>query len=138
MAKEQIHSWAILRRLDAHLQALYYERQQRPLPMCPLVIALVPFKCPSRNVQFPHRVPFTKAKMTWSSFESIIYSIQMFGQDWAHLTAFSFAAIRSSWQHCSSRAGHRRRCGIDLLGVLGFSITKCTQACMRASTRLVI
>ena len=44
---------------------------------------------------------------------SLSSTLQMFGYDWAHLTAFSFAAIRSSRQHCSSRAGHRRRCGID-------------------------
>ena len=40
-------------------------RQRRRLPPCPLVIALVPLKCSSRNLQFPHRVPFTKEKMPW-------------------------------------------------------------------------
>ena len=34
------------------------QRQQRRLPPCPLVIALVPLKCYSRNLQFPRRVPF--------------------------------------------------------------------------------
>ena len=29
------------------------------MPPCPLVIALVPFKCSSRNLKFHHRVPFT-------------------------------------------------------------------------------
>ena len=28
----------------------------------PLVIALVPLKCLSRHLQFPHRVPFSKVK----------------------------------------------------------------------------
>ena len=32
-------------------------------------------------------------------------TIQLFGEDWAHLTAF--AAITSSMQHFSSRAEHR-------------------------------
>ena len=40
-------------------------RQQRRLPPCPLVNALVPLKSSSRNVQFSHRVPFTKEKMPW-------------------------------------------------------------------------
>ena len=31
------------------------------LPPCPLVIALVPLKCFSRNLQFPHRVPLYNA-----------------------------------------------------------------------------
>ena len=35
------------------------------MPPCPLVIALVPLKCSSRNIQFPHRVPFTREKMPW-------------------------------------------------------------------------
>ena len=35
-------------------------RQRKWLPPCPLVIALVPLKCSSRELQFPHRVPFTK------------------------------------------------------------------------------
>ena len=35
------------------------------LPPCPLVIALVPLKCSSRNLQFPHRVPFAKEKIPW-------------------------------------------------------------------------
>ena len=38
-------------------------RQRRQLPPCPLVIAFVPLKCSSRNLQFPHRVPFTKENM---------------------------------------------------------------------------
>ena len=40
-------------------------RQRRRLPPCPLSIALVPLKCSSINLQFPHRVPFTKEKMPW-------------------------------------------------------------------------
>ena len=43
-------------------------RQRRQLPPCPLVIALVPLKCSSRNLQFPHRVPFTKEKMPWCPY----------------------------------------------------------------------
>ena len=35
------------------------------MPLCPLVIALVPLKCSSRHLQFPHRVPFAKEKMPW-------------------------------------------------------------------------
>ena len=31
----------------------------------PLVFALVPLKCPSRNLQFPHRVPTTMEKTPW-------------------------------------------------------------------------
>ena len=34
----------------------------------PLVIALVPLKCSNRNLQFPHRVPFTKEKMPWCHY----------------------------------------------------------------------
>ena len=33
------------------------------LPSCPLVIALVPFQCSNRNLQFIHRVPITMEKM---------------------------------------------------------------------------
>ena len=40
-------------------------RQWRRIPPCPLVVALVPFKCSCRNLQFPHRVPFTKETMLW-------------------------------------------------------------------------
>ena len=40
-------------------------RQWRRLHPCHLVIALVPLKCSSRNLLFPHRVPFTKEKMPW-------------------------------------------------------------------------
>ena len=40
-------------------------RQRRRLPPLPLAIALVPLKCSSRNLQFPHRVPFAKEKMPW-------------------------------------------------------------------------
>ena len=41
-------------------------RRLRRLPPCtPLVIALVPLKCSSRCLPFPHRVPFTKEKMPW-------------------------------------------------------------------------
>ena len=39
------------------------QRQLRWLPPCTLVVALVPSKCPSRNLQFPQRVPFTWEKM---------------------------------------------------------------------------
>ena len=48
-------------------QAWYVKRQQRRLPpyRCPLVIALVPLHCPSKNLLFPHRVPFTKEIMPW-------------------------------------------------------------------------
>ena len=35
------------------------------MPPLPLAIALVPLKCSSRNLQFPHRVPFAKEKMPW-------------------------------------------------------------------------
>ena len=46
--------------------ALYQgENALVPLPPCPLVIALVPLKCSSTNLQFHHRVPFTKEKMPW-------------------------------------------------------------------------
>ena len=38
-------------------------RQWRRLHPCALVIALVPLKCFSRNLQFPYRVPFTMEKM---------------------------------------------------------------------------
>ena len=38
------------------------------LPPCPLDIVLVPLKCPSRNLQLPHKVPFTKKKMHWCPF----------------------------------------------------------------------
>ena len=41
-------------------------RQGQQLPPCLLIIALVPLKCSSRNLQFPQRVPFTKEKMPWS------------------------------------------------------------------------
>ena len=37
----------------------------RILTPCPLVIALVPFKCSSRNLTFLHSVSFTKEKMPW-------------------------------------------------------------------------
>ena len=40
-------------------------RQWRRLPPCTLVIALVPLTCSSRNLQFSHRVPFTKEKLPW-------------------------------------------------------------------------
>ena len=40
-------------------------RQRRRLPPCPLVIALVPSKWSSTNLQFHHRVPFTKKNMPW-------------------------------------------------------------------------
>ena len=40
-------------------------RQRRRLPPSPLAIALVPLKGSSRNLQFPHRVPFAKEKMPW-------------------------------------------------------------------------
>ena len=32
------------------------------LPPCPLFIVLVPLKCPSRNLQFPYRVPFSQGE----------------------------------------------------------------------------
>ena len=48
-------------------------RQRRWLPPCPLIIALVPFKCFSRNFQFPHNVPFTKEKMPRCLFPSKAY-----------------------------------------------------------------
>ena len=38
------------------------------LPPCPYVIAWVPLKCSSRNLQFPHWVPFTKEKMLWCPY----------------------------------------------------------------------
>ena len=38
------------------------QRQQRWLHLCPLVFALMPLKCSSRNLQFPLSVPFTKEK----------------------------------------------------------------------------
>ena len=38
-------------------------RQQRQIALSPLVFALVPLKCPSKNIQFPHSVPFTKENM---------------------------------------------------------------------------
>ena len=41
------------------------QRQRRWLPPLPLVIALVPLKCSSRILQFPHRVPFDKEKWPW-------------------------------------------------------------------------
>ena len=52
------------------------QRQRRRLPPLPLVIALVPLKCYSRNSQFPHRVPFAKEKMPWClcPFKSEAYS----------------------------------------------------------------
>ena len=34
----------------------FSRRQQRRLPPCPLVIALVPLKCSRRNLQIPHSV----------------------------------------------------------------------------------
>ena len=40
-------------------------RQQSWLPPCPMVTALVLFKCSRRNLQFAHRVPLTKEKMHW-------------------------------------------------------------------------
>ena len=39
-------------------------RQQRRLPPCPMVVALVPLKCSRRNLQICNRVPFTKEKMS--------------------------------------------------------------------------
>ena len=41
------------------------QKQRRPLPSCPMAIALVPLTCPSKNLQFPQRVSFTKEKMPW-------------------------------------------------------------------------
>ena len=41
------------------------QRQRRRLPPCPLVLALVPLKCSSTNLQFHFRVPFTEKKMPW-------------------------------------------------------------------------
>ena len=38
-------------------------RQQRRLPPWPLVIALLPLKCSSRNLQFPHRLHLIKEKI---------------------------------------------------------------------------
>ena len=40
-------------------------RQPRWLPPCPLVIALVPLKRSSSNLQFHHRVPCIPYKMPW-------------------------------------------------------------------------
>ena len=51
-------------------------RQRRRLPPLPLAIALVPLKCSSRNLQFPHKVPFAKEKMPWCTrpFKNEAYS----------------------------------------------------------------
>ena len=46
-----------------------------------------------------------------SSIESFILSQNVWPR-LEHIPAFSFAAIRSSMQHCSSMAWHCRRCGI--------------------------
>ena len=35
-------------------------RQDRRMSPCHLIIAFVPSKCPSRNLQFPHRVPLRR------------------------------------------------------------------------------
>ena len=48
-------------------------RQRRRLPPLPVAIALVPLKCSSRNLQFPHRVPFAKQKMPWCPFKNEAY-----------------------------------------------------------------
>ena len=40
-------------------------RQLRRLPPCSLVIAFLPFKCSSSNLQFPHLVLFTEEKIHW-------------------------------------------------------------------------
>ena len=62
-SKNQVLSFLRLNKLDTS------RRQRIRLPPCPLVIALVPLKCSSRNLQFPHiyRVPFgfTEEKMPW-------------------------------------------------------------------------
>ena len=54
-------------RLHAHLQPPDGCRPDTcTWPPCTLVIALMPLKCSSRNLQFPqHREPFTKKKMPW-------------------------------------------------------------------------
>ena len=46
-------------------QAWYFTEATKAIASVPLVIALVPLKCSSRNLQFHHRVPFTKEKMPW-------------------------------------------------------------------------
>ena len=49
------------------------QRQRRRFPPLPLAIALVPLKCSSRNLQFPHRVPFAKEKMPWCPCKNEAY-----------------------------------------------------------------
>ena len=39
-------------------------------PRCPLVIALVPLKCSSRNLLIPHVVPCSKEKMPWCHYQN--------------------------------------------------------------------
>ena len=41
----------------------------RATAFMPLVIALLPLKCSSRNLKCSHRAPFTKEKMPWCLFE---------------------------------------------------------------------
>ena len=55
---------------------IYFTEAMKAIALMPLVIALVPLKCSSRNLQFPHRVPFTKEKMPWCScpFKNEAYS----------------------------------------------------------------
>ena len=54
--KQNIHAWL------ATCSWLPSWRQRRRSPPCPLVIALVPLNRSGRNLQCPHRVPFTKEK----------------------------------------------------------------------------
>ena len=44
---------------------ILHEGNKGDLPLCPLVISLVPLKCSSANLQFHHKVPFNKKKMPW-------------------------------------------------------------------------
>ena len=59
-------------------------RQRRQLPPLPLVIALVPLKCSSGNLQFPHRVPFSREKLPWCPcpFKNEAYSPAYIFQSW--------------------------------------------------------
>ena len=41
----------------------YFTEATEAIASMPLVIAVVPLKCSSRNLQFPHGVLFTKEKM---------------------------------------------------------------------------
>ena len=52
----------IIRTTCSQAWYVYFKEGTKAIAPCPRVNALVPLKCSSRNLQFPHRVPFTNRK----------------------------------------------------------------------------